>query len=265
MKLGVIGCGKMGGALVEGIIKANLCSADDVIVFDAYPKAAESLRTSLGVTVASSNADVVATSEVTLLCVKPQGLGEMLKEIGESENRLLISIAAGVKISAIEAGVKHRHRVIRVMPNTPSLIAKGASAFALGSSATDSDAAITESLLSAVGYTCRVDESHLDAVTALSGSGPAYIFLMIESLIAGGVEHGLPADIARNLALHTVSGAVELVIKTGDDPALLRENVTSPNGTTFAALESFRSEDFEGTIRRAIAAAAERSRELGAS
>jgi pyrroline-5-carboxylate reductase len=265
MKLGVIGCGKMGGALVEGIIKANLCSADDVIVFDAYPKAAESLRTSLGVTVASSNADVVATSEVTLLCVKPQGLGEMLKEIGESENRLLISIAAGVKISAIEAGVKHRHRVIRVMPNTPSLIAKGASAFALGSSATDSDAAITESLLSAVGYTCRVDESHLDAVTALSGSGPAYIFLMIESLIAGGVEHGLPADIARNLALHTVSGAAELVIKTGDDPALLRENVTSPNGTTFAALESFRSEDFEGTIRRAIAAAAERSRELGAS
>lgn len=264
MKLGVIGCGKMGSALVEGIIKANLCSVDDVTVFDAYPKAAESLRISLGVAVASSNAEVVDTSEVTLLCVKPQGFAEMLKEIGGSENRLLISIAAGVKLSAIEAAVKHRHRVVRVMPNTPSLIAKGASAFALGSSATDSDAAITESLLRAVGYTCRVDESHLDAVTALSGSGPAYIFLMIEALIAGGVEHGLPVDVARDLALHTVSGAAELVIKTGDDPALLRENVTSPNGTTFAALESFRSEDFEGTIRRAIAAAAERSRELGA-
>ena len=265
MKIGVIGCGKMGSALVEGIIKANLCSADDVIVFDAYPEAAESMRVSLGVTVASSNAEVVDASEVILLCVKPQVLGDMLEEIGKSEDRLLISIAAGVTISAIEAGAKHRHRVVRVMPNTPSLIARGASAYALGCSATDSDAEITESLLSAVGYTCRVEESHLNAVTALSGSGPAYIFLMIEALIAGGIEHGLKADIARDLALHTVSGAAELVIKTGEDPALLRENVTSPNGTTFAALESLRSEDFEGTIKRAIAAAADRSRELGSS
>jgi len=265
MKLGVIGCGKMGSALVGGILKANLSSPKDVSVFDAYPEAAEAMSQSLGVTVAGSNAEVVDASEVVLLCVKPQGFAEMLEQIGDSEDRLLISIAAGVQIATIKAGVSQRHRVVRVMPNTPSLVGKGASAFALGSTATEQDAALTESLLKAVGYACRVEESDLDAVTAVSGSGPAYIFLLIEALIAGGIEQGLTAEIARDLAVHTVSGAAELVLQTEEDPAQLRENVTSPNGSTFAALESFRADNFESIVKRAVKAAADRSKELGAS
>jgi len=265
MKLGVIGCGKMGKALVGGIIRAGICRAEEVSVYDTHPAAAQSMSAGLGVTLAGGNAEVVSNSDVILLCVKPQGFLEMLADLGESRNKLLISIAAGIQISAIESGCDHRHRVIRVMPNTPALIGRGASAFALGTTATEEDASLTRDLLSAVGYVCRVNESDLDAVTALSGSGPAYFFLMIEALIASGVSQGLSPDISRDLALHTAAGAAELVLATGESPAQLRENVTSPNGTTFAALQSFRSNRFESIVEEAVAAAAHRSRELGAS
>ena len=238
MNLGVIGCGKMGKALVGGIIGAGICRADEVTVYDTYASSAQAMATELGVTVATGNAELVTRSDVVLLCVKPQGFIEMLAGLGESRDKLLISIAAGIRLSAIEAGSDHRHRVVRVMPNTPALIGRGASAFALGAAATEGDAELTESLLGAVGYVCRVSEDDLDAVTALSGSGPAYFFLMIEALIASGVKQGLSPEIARDLAVHTAAGAAELVLATGEAPAQLRENVTSPNGTTFAALQS---------------------------
>ncbi|MEQ1839328.1 MAG: pyrroline-5-carboxylate reductase [Verrucomicrobiales bacterium] len=265
MNLGVIGCGKMGKALVGGIIGAGICQADEVTVYDTYAASAQDMATDLGVTVASGNAELVTRSDVVLLCVKPQGFIEMLAGLGESRDKLLISIAAGIRLSAIEAGSGHRHRIVRVMPNTPALIGRGASAFALGSAATEGDAALTESLLGAVGYVCRVSEDDLDAVTALSGSGPAYFFLMIEALIASGIKQGLSPEIARDLAVHTAAGAAELVLATGESPAQLRENVTSPNGTTYAALQSFRSNGFESIVGQAVAAAADRSRELGAS
>ncbi|MEX2580431.1 MAG: pyrroline-5-carboxylate reductase [Verrucomicrobiales bacterium] len=263
MKLGVIGCGKMGRALVGGILKAKICEPGEVVIHDAWPEAAESMAKELKVSVASSNAEVVDASEVVLLCVKPQAFSDMLAELGESRDRLLVSIAAGVLIGSIEAGCGNRHRVVRAMPNTPALVGKGASAFALGSSATEEDAATAEALLGAVGYVCRVEEKDLDAVTALSGSGPAYIFLMIEALVAAGVEQGLTAGIAHDLAAHTVAGAAELILQTSESPARLRENVTSPNGTTFAALESLRSNRFQSVVEQAVMAAAERSRELG--
>lgn len=263
MKLGVIGCGKMGGALVGGILKAGLCRAGDVTVFDASPPASAAMAESLGVVVAPGNGAVVAASDVVLLCVKPQGFAAMLGELGESRDRLLVSIAAGVRIAAIEAGSERRHRVVRVMPNTPALVGKGASAYALGSTATEADATLAESLLGSVGYVCRVAEDDLDAVTAVSGSGPAYFFFLLEAIIAEGVAQGLSPEIARNLAVHTSAGAAELVLATGEAPATLRENVTSPNGTTYAALQSFRGRDFESIVRGAVAAAADRSRELG--
>lgn len=265
MKLGVIGCGNMGKALVGGILEAGLCSPGEVFVYDAYPEASQSMAAELGVRVVDSNSAVVDASEVILLCVKPQVFGEMMSELGESTDRLLISIAAGVQIAAIEAGTGNRHRVIRVMPNTPSLVGRGASGYALGTNATEEDATITASLLEAVGFTCRVEESDLDAVTALSGSGPAYVFLLIESLIAGGIEEGLSPEISQQLAAHTVAGAAELLLAGEDSPGELREKVTSPNGTTFAALESFRADNFEGIVKRAVKAAADRSRELGSS
>jgi len=263
MKLGVIGCGKMGRALVGGIVGAGLCRPGEVTVYDTYTAASASMASELGVSVAEGNAAVVEASEVILLCTKPQGFAGMLGELGASRDRLLISIAAGIRIDAIESGSGHRHRVVRVMPNTPALVGKGASAYALGSSATETDATLTESLLGAVGYVCRVAEDDLDAVTAVSGSGPAYFFLMLEALIAEGIAQGLDPGIARDLAVHTAAGAAELVISTGEKPATLRENVTSPNGTTFAALESFRSRDFEAIVRGAVVAAADRSREIG--
>ena len=265
MKLGVIGCGKMGRALVGGILEAGICATADVTVFDSYPEAAESMARDLAVQPANSNAEVVDASEIVLLCVKPQGFTEMLSELGSSRDRLLISIAAGIQIDAIERGCDNRHRVIRVMPNTPALIGKGASAFALGTAATEQDAEQTESILKAVGYACRVEESDLDAVTALSGSGPAYIFMLIESLVAAGIAQGLSPDIAHDLAVHTAAGAAELAVQSNDSPTTLRENVTSPNGTTFAALESFRADDFAGIVEKAVTAAADRSRELGRS
>ena len=263
MELGVIGCGKMGRALVGGIINTGLCRADEVTVYDTYESASAAMAAELGVAVAPDNASVVAASEVVLLCTKPQGFAGMLAELGESNDRLLISIAAGIRIAAIESGSGGRHRVVRVMPNTPALVGKGASAYALGSSATEADAALTESLLGAVGYVCRVAEDDLDAVTAVSGSGPAYFFFMLEAMIAEGIAQGLTPEIARDLAVHTAAGAAELVLGTGENPATLRENVTSPNGTTFAALQYFRSKDFEAIVQGAVAAAADRSRELG--
>lgn len=253
----------MGRALVGGIVGAGICKATDVVVYDTYPSAAEAMAGELGVALAKTNAEVVSASDAVLLCVKPQGFLEMLNDLGESRDKLLISIAAGIRIAAIESGSGGRHRVVRVMPNTPALIGKGASAFALGTTATEEDAALTESLLGAVGYVCRVKEDDLDAVTAVSGSGPAYFFFMLEALIAAGIEEGLTPEMARDLAVHTAAGAAELVLATGESPSQLRENVTSPKGTTYAALESLRANHFESIVKQAVTAAADRSRELG--
>ncbi|MEM7603577.1 MAG: pyrroline-5-carboxylate reductase, partial [Verrucomicrobiota bacterium] len=263
MKLGVIGCGKMGRALVGGILNNGVVTPEDTVVFDTYTPAAESMATDLGVQLASSNAEVISSSDVALLCVKPQGFIEMLGDIGNSKGKLLISIAAGIQIDSIESAIEGRHRVVRVMPNTPALVGRGAAGFALGTHATADDATLTKSLLGSTGYVCEVSEQDLDAVTALSGSGPAYIFLMIEALVAGGIEQGLSPAIASELATHTVSGAAELLLQSAESPTQLRENVTSPNGTTFAALESFRADQFESIVKRAVTAAADRSRELG--
>lgn len=263
MKLGVIGCGKMGSALIEGIVNSGVCRGSDTIVFDSWLPAAEGLSDKTGGLLAKSNADVVDRADVILLCVKPQGLVDMLNEIGESRDKLLISIAAGVKIGTIEAAVQNRHRVIRVMPNTPAMVAKGASGFALGADATPEDASVTLTLLQSVGYAVEVKEEDLDAVTALSGSGPAYVFLLVEALVEASMEQGLSGETALRLATATVAGAAEMVETTGENPSVLRENVTSPNGTTFAALESFREDNFKGIVKKALNAARDRSIELG--
>ncbi|MCB1229757.1 MAG: pyrroline-5-carboxylate reductase [Verrucomicrobiae bacterium] len=263
MSLGIIGCGKMGRALLGGILEAGIFQPGEVTAFDAYAPALESIVADFGVKAANSNAGVVEQADTVLLCVKPQTFPEMLGQISETEGRLLISIAAGIRISTIEESTGGRHRVIRVMPNTPALVGKGAAGYALGGAATEADAALADSILSAVGYATRVPEDLLDAVTAVSGSGPAYVFLMIESLVRGGIDQGLDEATALDLAVHTVAGAAELLLKTGESPAQLRENVTSPNGTTFAALESFRANDFDRIVREAVKAARDRSVELG--
>ena len=263
MTLGIIGCGKMGRALLGGILESGLYQPDQVFAHDAYQVAVEGLVTDFGVVAAGSNEAVVESAETVLLCVKPQGFLEMLAELGDVQGRLLISIAAGIRLDAIESVTGGRHRVVRVMPNTPALVGRGASGFALGASATEADADLVERILASVGYATRVTEDQLDAVTAVSGSGPAYVFLMIEALVQGGIDQGLEPEVALDLAVHTVGGAAALLQETGESPGQLRENVTSPNGTTFAALESFRSNDFEAIVRKAMKACYDRSVELG--
>jgi len=263
MKLGLIGCGKMGTALAGGILEAGLCRPEHLFAYDPVPEALEEAAKRFGLVPCPSNVSVVEQSEAVLLCVKPQVFDAVLEQIADTAGRLLISVAAGIRIDRIEEKSGGEHRVIRVMPNTPALVGRGAAGYALGSRATVEDADLAASLLQATGIAKRVEESDLDAVTAVSGSGPAYFFLMIEALVAAGVEQGLDPETAHDLAVETMAGAAELLRQTGDAPATLRENVTSPGGTTFAALESFRADAFEQIVHRAVRAARERSIELG--
>ncbi len=264
MHFGVIGCGKMGSALLQGVLEAGVFAPGAVTVHDKFTPAMEQAAGDFGVAMAASNRETVSAADVILLAVKPPDMVPLLEEVADVEgSKLFVSIAAGVTLDTMRGCLPDAHRVVRVMPNTPALVGKAASAYAPDSHATEDDASLVEKILGAVGYVTRVDESLLDAVTALSGSGPAYIFAMIESLVAGGVDQGLDKAVALDLATHTVAGAAELLLRTGDAPAALRENVTSPNGTTFAALESLRANQFDHIVREAIKAAKERSVELG--
>ncbi len=253
----------MGGALAEGIIAAGSCHPDAVGVCDVIADAAGELARRTGARMFSSPQTLSEASDVILLCVKPGQVLPVLEEAAPQGSKLFISIAAGVPLGKMEALVSGRHRFIRVMPNTPVLVGKGASAFARGRAATDEDAALAAELLGSVGIAFEVAEDQLDAVTALSGSGPAYVFLLVESLVAAAVDQGLDADLAEALAVQTVSGAARLLEQSGEPPGILRENVTSPNGTTFAALESFRANRFGEIVAEALAAARNRSIELG--
>jgi len=266
MKLGFIGVGKMGSALVGGILRAKLCQPADVIVHDAYGAAVEACVKEHGVTVVATNREVFEQSKATLLCVKPQDVPATLKEMhGVKSARVLISIAAGISIANLEKLLGKPHRVVRVMPNTPALIGQGASGFALGATATEADAKLVNSILESVGVAVQVKEAQLDAVTGLSGSGPAYVFTIIEALADGGVLEGLPKPIALKLAAQTVLGAAGLVQQTGEHPAVLRDNVTSPGGTTIAGLAQLEANGLRSALIEAVRAAARRSRELGES
>ena len=262
--IGLIGCGKMGGALLKGILKAGIVAADDVSLFDSYAINMERLAAETGAKSTRSNAEVVSASDAVLLCVKPFDLRALLSALPMSDpTRLFISIAAGVKIAALESSLAGEQRVIRVMPNTPALINQGASAYSLGTHATQQDADFTRTVLDAVGIVEEVPEKLLDAVTGLSGSGPAYIYTMIEALSDGGVLMGLPKDKAIKLAAQTVAGAARMVLDTGMHPAQLRDQVTSPGGTTIAGLHALESRGLRAAFIDAVKAATERSIELG--
>lgn len=264
MKLGVIGCGKMGGALVGGAIRAEAISAAEVIGYDPFPGARDSFSSLTGAPTTDSLADL-ADCDAFLLATKPQQAADALAALRQSgaADAMLISIAAGLTISWLENNGPDGSRIIRCMPNTPALVGKGASAYARGSLATAADADFAGTFLGSVGLAVEVPESMLDAVTGLSGSGPAYIYLAIEALTDGGVEAGLPRDQAHQLAAQTVLGAAAMVIETGRPPAELRDNVTSPGGTTVAGLASLEASGFRQSLIGAVAAATARAAELG--
>ena len=253
----------MGTALLQGIVARQLLAAKAVTVFDSHAPAVTAALVALpGVQAAPDALSAVQASDAVLLCVKPAGIVPLIASLqGVKESRLLISIAAGVTLTAMETVAGH-HRIIRVMPNTPALIGQGAAAYAVGSTATLADAAAVESLLGAVGTVTRVAEPLLDAVTGLSGSGPAYVYTFIEALADGGLAEGLSKEQALQLAAQTVAGAAALVLQSGLHPALLRDQVTSPGGTTIAGLAALESRAFRSACIEAVRAAARRSREL---
>tara|TARA_R110002096_G_scaffold4493_28_gene20994 strand:- start:537 stop:1334 length:798 start_codon:yes stop_codon:yes gene_type:complete len=264
MKLGFIGVGKMGSALLEGVLNAKVCTSGEVVVHDAFEPAATAISKKLGVTAVSSCAEVFELAETVVICVKPQDVQASLKGAANVKTgRLVVSIAAGIGLRDLETWAAKPQRVVRVMPNTPALIGKGASGFALGSNATESDATTVQTLLESVGIAVSVKESQLDAVTGLSGSGPAYVFTIIEALADGGVLEGLPKPLALQLAAQTLAGAAELALQSGEHPAVLRDNVTSPGGTTIAGLAELEKNGIRSALIEAVREATRRSRELG--
>lgn len=265
-RIGFIGAGQMARALASGFVKAGLFEGGQIIASDAVEAAlAEFAKQVPGAKTVADNAQVVAGANVVFLAVKPQHIGGVLAEIAPQVTgaSLIVSIAAGVPISRLAAALGEQARLVRVMPNTPCLIGRSASAYCLGANTTEADAALVDKLLSAVGRSFCLDEKLLDAVTGLSGSGPAFVCVMIEALSDGGVRMGLPRDVARALAAQTVRGTAEMILKTGDHPAVLKDRVASPGGTTIAGLEALEAHGFRAALISAVEAATERSAELG--
>jgi len=267
LKLGFLGAGKMAAALARGFVHAGLVTADAIIAADPYESARLALEKDGGVQTTASNPDVLKFANVLVLAVKPDQVNEVLAEVRPhfTEKHLLISIAAGVPISRMENALPPNARVIRVMPNTPALVGASASAFALGKAATADDAQLALKLFSAIGVAYQVKESLLDAVTGLSGSGPAYAFLMIEALSDGGVAAGLPRDIATKLAAQTLLGSAKLLLETGLHPGALKDMVTSPGGTTIEGIHELERGGVRGALINAVRAATDKSRKLGQS
>lgn len=266
LKLGLIGCGKMGGALLRGVEQALGKSSLNVALSDVVPEAVNALRKCLTCkSITGTPAQVAAASDVVILAVKPGDMKALCESLAEVKgSRLYLSIAAGLNLAHLELWLGARQRVIRSMPNTPALVGIGAAAFARGSKATAKDAALATKILGAVGTADEVPEKLLDAVTGLSGSGPAYVYTVIEALADGGVLMGLPRATALRLAAQTVAGAAEMVLTSGKHPAALRDEVTSPGGTTIAGLEKLEQHGLRNALIQAVRAATEKSKALGA-
>ena len=262
VKLGFIGAGSMGGAIIRGLMGGGQVAKENLVYYDPDP-ARQAPMEQLGVE-AALDAPEVMHSPVVLLAVKPQVLPQVLAGLREFARpwHLIISIAAGVPLAVLEAALPES-RVIRVMPNAPTMVGAGVAALAPGRRATPEDTALALELFSAVGQAVVVQESQLDAVTGLSGSGPAFVALFIEALADGGVKAGLPRALAHSLALHTVLGSAKLCLDEDLHPGMLKDLVASPAGTTIEGLHVLESGGFRGLVMSAVAAAAARSQELG--
>jgi len=266
-RIAFIGCGTMGEALVSGSLRSGLISRDKVLVTDIRPERLKHIKEREGVSTAEENREAVAKSDVIILAVKPQVIGKVLSEIKDvvTGDKVIISIAAGITTGFIEEALGREVPVVRVMPNIPCLVKTSASGISPGKYAGEEEEAIAEHMMSGVGIVVKVPEEMLDAVTALSGSGPAYIFYIIESLIEAGMEMGLSEDDAKKLVGQTVLGTARMVMETGESPQVLRAKVTSPGGTTEAALKYLEEKGFQEILIAAVKEAAKRSKELSTS
>jgi pyrroline-5-carboxylate reductase len=260
-----VGAGNMAGALIRGLVGTATVPADQIIAADPDEARLSLLESELGIRVTHDNGKAVREATVVVLAIKPQVFAQVLPSIATAmvSETLLVSIAAGISTRMIEGAVPPGSRVIRTMPNTPALVGAGATAIVAGSHASDTDLEVAETLFRSVGISVRVPEAQIDAVTGLSGSGPAYVFAMIEALRDAGAREGLPEETALRLASQTVFGAARLLLDEGETPEVLRERVTSPGGTTRAGLDALAQAGFTDAIVGAVRAATRRSVELG--
>jgi pyrroline-5-carboxylate reductase len=264
-KVGFVGGGNMGEALIRGLVESNLVPADAIVVSDVRRERTRQLADQYGVRALEGNAALVTEADVVILAVKPQIMAPVLREAMPAlTNRpLLISLAAGVSTATIQSVLGKYPRLIRVMPNTPALVLQGVTAIARTAGLDVDDLETAQEIFAAVGKVVVLDEDHMDAVTGLSGSGPAYVAIVIESLADGGVKMGLDRATAMTLATQTVLGAATLLSETGLHPGALKDMVSSPGGTTIAGIAALEEGGIRTTFIRAVERATLRSRELG--
>lgn len=264
-KIGIVGAGKIGSAIARGIIRAGLVNTDQVMASDVSDPLRQAIAKELGIRVTADNRELCEFAEVVILAVKPQVLDPVVRDMGKSlgKGKLVVSVAAGVPIFQIEARLPPGSRVVRVMPNICCVVGAGAAAYAGGANATAQDLEIVASILNSFGVGLPVEEKDLDAVTGLSGSGPAYVFLFIEALADGAVKVGLSREVALKLAIQTVYGAARMALESAKHLGELKDDVTSPGGTTIAGLFVLEQKAFKGTVIDAVVRATERSQELG--
>ncbi len=265
LAIGFLGAGQMATALAVGWTKAGLLDVNRAKASDPYPEARGKFEKATGVKTSNENREVAASCDVLVLAVKPQMMPGLLTEIRDAipPGRLVISIAAGITLKTLADGLGLAVPLVRVMPNTPCLVGASATGYSPGSAATPADVELVGTLFSAVGKAYRVTEPQLDAVTGLSGSGPAFVYVFIEALADGGVRAGLPRDIAVALAAQTVLGSAQMVLQTGQHPGALKDAVASPGGTTIAGLHALERAAFRAAAMDAVEAATKRSQELG--
>ena len=266
IRIAFLGAGNMAEAMIAGLLREGLAQADLVRITDLVPERRDFMAKTYQVGVAENNVQAVESADVVILAVKPQGMGELLSELQAATARqpLFISIAAGITISFLEKALPADARVIRCMPNTPALVGAGMTAICGGRAATAADLALAEEILAAAGQVVRVAEEQMDAVTAVSGSGPAYVFYLMEAMIEAAERMGLDPELARNLVKQTVSGAAALAQSDATDPAELRQRVTSKGGTTAAALAVMDADEVRDHVITAVLSAQQRARELAA-
>ncbi|MEK6527094.1 MAG: pyrroline-5-carboxylate reductase [Nitrospirota bacterium] len=263
-KIAMIGAGQMAEALLAGLLASR--SADPTALFatDTSAERRDLVKRRFGIRVGSDNCEAASWADVVLLAVKPQSLDSVLEGIASTlAGRLVISIAAGVSIRRIAGRVPHGTRIVRVMPNAPALVREGMSALAFGPGVTEEDVSLARALFEAVGRVVTVEEHLMEAVTGLSGSGPAYVFMAIEAMADGGVKMGLSRSVAELLAAQTVLGAARMMLETGEHPARLKDRVASPGGTTIAGLHQLEQGGLRASLMAAVEAATKKSEEMG--
>lgn len=263
MRIGFIGAGKMAEAMIKAVINGGITKNSNIYASDRNKERLEYIKKETKINVSNDNNKTVTNSDIVFLAVKPQNMDEVLDEIKDNvKEQLIVSIAAGITIKKLEAKLKNK-KIVRVMPNTPCLVGEMAAGFSLGKKCNDKDAMIIEKILNSAGKAFLVKEEMLDAVTGLSGSGPAFVAYLIEGMIEGGIKSGLNKDIATELALQTAKGTAKLLQETGMTTKELIRSVSSPNGTTVAGREILEKSDVKDILIKTIKKAAERSKELG--